>query len=104
MRLLGLGLTDRAQPGPPHCRGGRKDVRKRRSWMEAWGEGRGGSGGERWSALDSVLLAPRSNAHLPLPVAASLRQDGEGRSERVSYEQGWSGVGQGSLAVLTALR
>lgn len=82
-------------------------MRKRRSGMEAWGEGWGGAGGERWSARDSILLAPRSNVHLPLPIAASLRQDGEGRSERVSYGQGgveWSGVGQGSLAVLTALR
>ena len=58
-------------------------------------EGWGGAGGERWSARDSILLAPRSNVHLPLPIAASLRQDGEGRSERVSYGSGvqWGGVG-----------
>ena len=92
-RVCGCGGWGRQiAPSSPHCRGGRKDVRKRRSGMEAWGEGWGGAGGERWSARDSILLAPRSNVHLPLPIAASLRQDGEGRSERVSYGQGWSGV------------
>lgn len=59
-------------------------------------------GGAGRAAPDSNRFAARSNAHLPLSAAASWRQDGEGRSERVSC-----GVARGgtvSPALPTELR